>query len=113
MYRSIKIQKSRRRRQNLVRPPQLRVLRPQTLELGHRLLRGLFRLFRGRRIRLVPPTPQRLGRDAQIPGHLGDRLRLRRIRGTGLRQQPDGLRLELIRVSRALGHDSIISHRVR
>ena len=60
-------EKSRRRRQNLVRPPQLRVLRPQTLELGHRLLRGLFRLFRGRRIRLVPPTPQRLGRDRPDP----------------------------------------------
>ena len=58
----------------------------------------------------------RLSDSGAIPRsfhHLSDRLRLRQIRGTRLRQQPDGLRLELARVSRALCHGSIISHRVR
>ena len=35
------------------------------------------------------------------------------IRQSGFRQQPDGLRLELRRVSRAFCHGSIISHQVR
>ena len=38
---------------------------------------------------------------------------LRRIRAARLGQQPDGLRLELRRVSRSFCHGSIISHRVR
>ena len=49
----------------------------------------------------------------QIPGDLFDRLGLRRIRAARLGQQPDGLRLELRRVSRSFCHGSIISHRVR
>ena len=105
--------KSRSRRQNLVRPAQLRVLRPQLFELRHRIPRGPFRLRGGRRVRLVAPPPERFRRYPQILRHLFYRLRLRRIRGPGLRQQPDRLRLELVRVSRALCHGSIISHRVR
>lgn len=105
--------KSRSRRQNLVRPAQLRVLRPQLFELRHRIPRGPFRLRGGRRVRLVAPPPERFRRYPQILGDLFDRLRLRRIRRPGLRQQPDGLRLELRRISRALCHDSIISHQVR
>ena len=49
----------------------------------------------------------------QILGDLFDRLGLRRIRAARLGQQPDGLRLELRRVSRSFCHGSIISHRVR
>ena len=49
----------------------------------------------------------------RIPGDLFDRPGLRRIRAARLGQQPDGLRLELRRVSRAFCHGSIISHRVR
>ncbi len=49
----------------------------------------------------------------RILGDLFDRLGLRRIRAARLGQQPDGLRLELRRVSRAFCHGSIISHRVR
>ena len=49
----------------------------------------------------------------RIPGDLFDRLGLRRIRAARLGQQPDGLRLELRRVSRSFCHGSIISHRVR
>ena len=48
-----------------------------------------------------------------ILGDLFDRLGLRRIRAARLGQQPDRLRLELWRISRALCHDSIISHQVR
>lgn len=54
-----------------------------------------------------PPRPPR------IPGALFDRLGLRRIRAARLGQQPDGLRPELRRVSRALRHGPIISHRAR
>ena len=49
----------------------------------------------------------------QILGDLFDRLGLRRIRAARFGQQPDGLRLELRRVSRSFCHGSIISHRVR
>lgn len=49
----------------------------------------------------------------RILGDLFDRLGLRRIRAARLGQQPDGLRLELRRVSRSFCHGSIISHRVR
>lgn len=49
----------------------------------------------------------------RIPGALFDRLGLRRIRAARLGQQPDGLRPELRRVSRALRHGPIISHRAR
>ena len=49
----------------------------------------------------------------QILGDLFDRLGLRRIRAARLGRQPDGLRLELRRVSRSFCHGSIISHRVR
>lgn len=49
----------------------------------------------------------------QILGDLFDRLGLRRIRAARLGQQPDGLRLELRRVSRSFCHGSIISHQVR
>ena len=70
-------------------------------------------LRRDRGVRLVAPTAQRLRRDPQILGDLFDRLGLRRIRAARLGQQPDGLRLELRRVSRAFCHGSIISHRVR
>ena len=49
----------------------------------------------------------------RIPGDLFDRLGLRRIRAARLGQQPDGLRLDLRRVSRAFCHGSIIFHRVR
>lgn len=70
-------------------------------------------LRRDRGVRLVAPTAQRLRRDPQIPGGLFDRLGLRRIRAARLGQQPDGLRLELRRVSRSFCHGSIISHRVR
>lgn len=52
-------------------------------------------------------------RPPQILGDLFDRLGLRRIRAARLGQQPDGLRLELRRVSRSFCHGSIISHRVR
>ena len=105
--------KSRRRRQNLVRPTQFRVLGPQPPQLRHRVLGRLPRLLRDRRVRLVAPTPQRFRRYPRILRHRGDRVRLRRIRGTRLRQQPDRLRLELRRISSALCHGSIISHRVR
>ena len=70
-------------------------------------------LRRDRGVRLVAPTAQRLRRDPQILGDLFDRLGLRRIRAARLGQQPDGLRLELRRVSRSFCHGSIISHRVR
>lgn len=70
-------------------------------------------LRRDRGVRLVAPTAQRLRRDPQILGGLFDRLGLRRIRAARLGQQPDGLRLELRRVSRSFCHGSIISHRVR
>ena len=105
--------KSRRRRQYLVRPPQSRDLGPQTLQLRHRVFGRLLDLRRDRGVRLVAPTAQRLRRDPQIPGGLFDRLGLRRIRAARLGQQPDGLRLELRRVSRSFCHGSIISHRVR
>ena len=59
------------------------------------------------------PAPQRLRRDPQILGDLFDRLGLRRIRTVRLGQQPDRLRLELRRISRALCYDSIISPQVR
>ena len=70
-------------------------------------------LRRDRGVRLVAPTAQRLRRDPQILGDLFDRLGLRRIRAARLGRQPDGLRLELRRVSRSFCHGSIISHRVR
>lgn len=70
-------------------------------------------LRRDRGVRLVAPTAQRLRRDPQILGDLFDRLGLRRIRAARLGQQPDGLRLELRRVSRSFCHGFIISHRVR
>ena len=70
-------------------------------------------LRRDRGVRLVAPTAQRLRRDPQILGDLFDHLGLRRIRAARLGQQPDGLRLELRRVSRSFCHGSIISHRVR
>lgn len=70
-------------------------------------------LRRDRGVRLVAPTAQRLRRDPQILGDLFDRLGLRRIRAARFGQQPDGLRLELRRVSRSFCHGSIISHRVR
>ena len=64
-----------------------------------------------------PSRPGRLlglRRDPpRIPGALFDRLGLRRIRAARLGQQPDGLRPELRRVSRALRHGPIISHRAR
>lgn len=59
-------------------------------------------LRRDRGVRLVAPTAQRLRRDPQILGDLFDHLGLRRIRAARLGQQPDGLRLELRRVSRLL-----------
>ena len=105
--------KSRRRRQYPVRAPQSRDLGPQTLRLRHRVLGRLPGLRRDHGVRLVAPTPQCLRRDLRIPGDLFDRLGLRRIRAARLGQQPDGLRLELRRVSRAFCHGSIISHRVR
>lgn len=105
--------KSRRRRQYLVRPPQSRDLGPQTPQLRHRVFGRLLGLRRDRGVRLVAPTAQRLRRDPQILGDLFDRLGLRRIRAARLGQQPDGLRLELRRVSRSFCHGSIISHRVR
>lgn len=105
--------KSRRRRQYLVRPPQSRDLGPQTLQLRHRVFGRLLGLRRDHGVRLVAPTAQRLRRDPQILGDLFDRLGLRRIRAARLGQQPDGLRLELRRVSRSFCHGSIISHRVR
>lgn len=63
-------------------------------------------LRRDRGVRLVAPTAQRLRRDPQILGDLFDRLGLRRIRAARLGQQPDGLRLELRRVSRSFCHGS-------
>lgn len=105
--------KSRRRRQNLVRPPRLRVLPSQPLELVHRVLGRLSSFCGDCRIRLVAPPSERFRRYPQILRHRGDCVRLRRIRGTRPCQQPDGLRLELRRVSRAFCHGSIISHRVR
>lgn len=87
--------------------------RPAAPQLRHRVLGRLPRLLRDRRARLVAPTPQRFRRHPRILRHRGDRVRLRRIRGTRFRQQPDGLRLELRRISSALCHGSIISHRVR
>ena len=89
--------KSRRRRQYPVRAPQSRDLGPQTLRLRHRVFGRLPGLRRGPR----------------ILGDLFDRLGLRRMRAARLGQQPDGLRLELRRVSRSFCHGSIISHRVR
>lgn len=68
---------------------------------------------RNRGVRPVAPAPQRLRRDPQILGDLFDRLGLRRIRTVRLGQQPDRLRLELRRISRALCYDSIISPQVR
>lgn len=53
------------------------------------------------------------GATPQILGDLFDRLGLRRIRTVRLGQQPDRLRLELRRISRALCYDSIISPQVR
>lgn len=94
--------KSRRRRQYLVRPPQSRDLGPRTLQLRHRVFGRLLGLRRDRGVRLVAPTAQRLRRDPQILGDLFDHLGLRRIRAARLGQQPDGLRLELRRVSRLL-----------
>lgn len=69
-----------------------------------------------------PPRPSRptgCANAAAIPALSPDpspprnRVRLRRIRGTRFRQQPDRLRLELRRISSALCHDSIISYQVR
>ena len=71
--------------------------RPANSQLRHRVLGRLLDLRR----------------DPRIPGDLFDRLGLRRIRAARLGQQPDGLRLDLRRVSRAFCHGSIISHRVR
>lgn len=59
------------------------------------------------------PTAWSPARPPQILGDLFDRLGLRRMRAARLGQQPDGLRLELRRVSRSFCHGSIISHRVR
>lgn len=50
--------KSRRRRQDLVRPTQLRDLGPQLPELRHRLLGRLPGLRRHGGVRLVAPTAQ-------------------------------------------------------
>ena len=71
--------------------------RPANSQLRHRVLGRLLDLRR----------------DPRIPGDLFDRLGLRQIRAARLGQQPDGLRLDLRRVSRAFCHGSIISHRVR
>ena len=48
-----------------------------------------------------------------ILGDLFDRLGLRRIRAARLGQQPDRLRLELWRISRALCHDSVVPEKLR
>jgi hypothetical protein len=53
-------EKSRRRRQYLVHPPQSRDLGPQTLQLRHRVLSRLLGLRRDRGVCLVAPTAQRL-----------------------------------------------------
>ena len=105
--------KSRRRRQYPVHAPQSRGLGPRTLQLRHRIPGRLPGLRRGRGARLVAPTAQRLRRDPRIPGDLIDRPGLRRTRAARLRQQPNGLRPELRRASRALRHGPIISHRAR
>lgn len=46
---------------------QPRDLGPKAPRLGHRLLRGLLRLRRDRRVRLVAPPAQRLRRDSPAP----------------------------------------------
>jgi hypothetical protein len=55
---SLAAKKSRRRRQDLVRPTQLRDLGPQLPELRHRLLGRLPGLRRHGGVRLVAPTAQ-------------------------------------------------------
>ena len=101
-------EKSRRRRQYPVHAPQSR-----GLQLRHRIPGRLPGLRRDRGARPVAPTAQRLRRDPRIPGDLIDRPGLRRTRAARLSQQPDGLRPELRRASRALRHGPIISHRAR
>ena len=110
---SLAAKRSRRRRQYPVRAPQSRDPGPRTPQLRHRVPGRLPGLRRDHGTRPVAPTAQRLRRGPRIPGGLFDRPGLRRTRAARLRQQPDGLRPELRRASRALRHGPIISHRAK
>ena len=60
-----------------------------------------------------PPHYKGGTKKQAISSALFDRPGLRRTRAARLRQQPDGLRPELRRASRAFRHGPIISHRAR